>query len=183
MKPTPMQSIVGGLAAMALFGWIMLSLWVLDPPGRLASADVKVVAGRVVKTGHVGVKAGYDTLEIWIEGQPIPFRSFDGPYPKSFDAEVLSMLRPGVDARVSVEPEDLASPRRNLAQNQLFYPLVALDVAGRPALTLEAYNAWSVKNQKTGFVVLPVLFLCGVGLLRSGLLARRLQSYGNLSIR
>lgn len=179
MQPTPTQSIVGGVLV-AVFSAGMLLWQLLGTPVPLVNASVKVLAGKVTKTGHVGIKVQHDTLEIWIEGQPLPFRCFDGPYPGSFDAGVLSTLRPGIEARVTVTQDSLEKPLYNLAQNQQFYPLVALDLAGKPALTLQAYDAWMVKNRKAGLWLWPIMLFCGVYLFYFGVQARRLQRFGNL---
>lgn len=167
-----MQSLIGGLVGTLLFGWVMLSLFVFDPPGRLTAADVKIVSGKIVQYER-GVGKGGGSLDVWIAGREVPFRSFDGPYPGSFDPEVLALLGLGVEARVSVKTGEMDAPRRNLSQNQFFYPLVALDLNGRPALTLEAYNQWSVKNQELAQWVLPLLFCGSVYLLWAGIMAQR----------
>jgi len=167
-----MQSLIGGLVGTLLFGWVMLSLFVFDPPGRLTAADVKIVSGKIVQYER-GVGKGGGSLDVWIAGREVPFRSLDGPYPGSFDPEVLALIGLGVEARVSVKTGDMGAPRRNLAQNQFFYPLVALDLNGRPALTLEAYNQWSVKNQELAQRVLPLLFCGSVYLLWAGIMAQR----------
>lgn len=166
-----MQSILGGLGGMILFGWIMLSLFVLDPPGKLTSADVKVFSGTVTNAGETGSKGR--SLDVWLEGQEFPFRCFGGPYPKSFDKEVLATLQPGASASVSVELEDVDNPRHNSAQNQSFRPFVALELNGKPALTLEKYNQWSEENQKVAHWVLPALFCCSIGLFWSGMKKRK----------
>jgi hypothetical protein len=174
MKPTPMQSIVIGMGGMILFGWMMLSLFVLDPPGRLTADSVKVVTGKLAKAVEMGGKRR--DLDVWIDGQEIPFRSFDSVYPRSYDRDVLATLRPGMEVRVSVEIKDADSPRRNLAQNQPFFPLVALELDGKPALTLEAYNQWSAENQKVAQWFLPLMF-CGCAYLGySGIKARKVRS-------
>lgn len=168
-----MQSIIVGLGGMILFGWVMLSLFVLDPPGRLTAASVKVVTGKIAKAVEMGGKRS--DLDVWIEGQEIPFRSFDSVYPRSYDREILATLRPGMEARVSVQIKDADSPGRNLAQNQQFFPLVALEVDGKPALTLESYNQWSVENQKVAQWFLPVM-ICGCAYLAySGIKARKVR--------
>ena len=114
-------------------------------------------------------------LDLWIAGQDVPFRAIDGPYPRSFDASVLESLLPGAAARVSVRSADMTAPRRNLAQNQLFYPFVALDVDGKAALTLEAYNQWSVDNQKVAKWFLPLMFGASLCLLIAGIRTHRTQ--------
>ena len=156
---------------MVLFGYFLVTLFVLDPPHMLTAESVKVVTGKLIKATESGSRKD---LDVWIEGQELPFRSFDSVYPRSYDREVLATLRPGVEVRVSVRIKEADSPRRNLAQNQLFYPLVALEVDGKPALTLEAYNQWSVENQKVAQWFLPVM-MCGCGyLVFSGIMRRRL---------
>ncbi len=172
MKPSGMLSVIGGLAGTLLFGWVMLSLFVFDPPGRLGDSDVKVVAGKVVKFRKAENQGG-GTLDLWLEGREVPFRCFDGPYPGSFDPEVLKLLGTGVEARVSVRTGEMGAPRRNLAQNQSFYPFVALDLDGRPAMTLEGYNQWSVKNQKVAQWFLPLMFCGSLYLLGAGIMAQR----------
>ncbi len=172
MKPSAMQSLIGGLVGTLLFGWVMLSMFVFDPPGRLTAADVKIVAGKIVKYEKSGNQGG-GSLEVWIEGREVPFRSLDGPYPNSFDPEVLALLGLGVEARVSVKAGEMNAPRRNLAPNQSFYPLVALDLNGKPALSLEAYNQWAVKNQKVALWFLPLMFCGSVYLLWAGIMAKR----------
>ncbi len=167
-----MQSVIAGLVGTLLFGWVMLSMFVFDPPGRLTVADVEIVSGRIVKYEKSGNK-GVGTLDVWIEGRKFPFRSFDGPYPGSFDPEVLALLKLGVEAQLSVRTGEMSAPRRNLVQNQYFYPLVALDLNGRPALSLEAYNQWSVKNQKVAQWFLPLMFCGSAYLLWAGIMAQR----------
>ena len=147
---------------MIVFGYVMLSLFVLDPPGMLTAERVKVVTGKLVKATESGGKR--KDLDVWLEGQELPFRSFDSVYPSRFDHEVMASLRPGMEVRVSVRIREADSPRRNLAQNQLFYPLVALELDGKPALTLAAYNQWSDENQKVAQWFLP-LMMCGCGYL------------------
>lgn len=176
MKFSAMQSLFAGLVGTVLFGWVMLSLFVFDPPGRLTTADVKTVSGKVAKIEKRGSKGG-GTLDLWIEGQSVPFRSFDGPYPGSFDPQILLLLKPGVEARVTVRTGDTGTPRRNLAQGQSFYPFVALEVDGRPALTLAAYNQWSVENQKLAKWFLPLMFCGSVYLLAAGFKAQRSQPF------
>lgn len=58
--------------------------------------------------------------------------------------------------------------------NQSFRPFVALELNGKPALTLEKYNQWSEENQKTAHWVLPILFCCCLGLLWSGVQKRKM---------
>ncbi|MGV3658781.1 MAG: hypothetical protein ACO1TE_01315 [Prosthecobacter sp.] len=173
MQPTPMQSILGGVGGMILFGYVMLSLFVLDPPGKLTSAHVKVFSGTVKSTSEMGAQDR--SLDVWLEGQEFPFRCFGGVYPQSFDKEALALLRPGVYASVSVQLKDADQPRHNRAQNQSFRPMVALELNGRPALTLEKYNQWSVENQKTAHLVLPILFCCSLGLFWSGMQKRKMS--------
>lgn len=159
---------------MILCGYFMLSLFVLEPPGMLTADSVRVVTGRLVKATETGGKS--KDLDVWLEGQELPFRSFDSVYPRSFDGQVLATLRPGMEVRVSVRNKEADSPRRNLAQNQLFYPLVALELDGRPALTLAAYNHWSAENQKVAHWFLPLMMcLCGY-LVFSGIRLRRAGS-------
>ncbi|HEY1048904.1 MAG TPA: hypothetical protein VGE39_04090 [Prosthecobacter sp.] len=172
MTPTPVQSILVGVGGMILFGWMMLSLFVLDPPGKLTPADVKVFSGKVKSAFEMGSKGR--SLDVWLEGQEFPFRCFGGAYPPSFDKDVLATLQPGVAASVSVELEDAGEPRHNMAQNQSFRPFVALELNGKPALTLEKYNQWSEENQKTAHWVLPILFCCCLGLLWSGVQKRKM---------
>jgi hypothetical protein len=172
MKPSAMQSLIGGLLGTLLFGWVMLSTLVFDPPGRLTAADVKTVSGRIVKYEKSGNNSS-GSLDVWIEGREVPFRSFDGPYPGSFDPDVLALLKLGVKAEVSVKTGEMSAPRRNLAQNQYFYPLVALDLNGKPALSLEAYNQWSVKNQKVAQWFLPLMFCGSLYLLWAGIMAQQ----------
>ncbi len=166
-----MQTILLGAGGMILFGYFVLSLFVLDPPGILTADSVKVVTGKLVKASESGGKR--KDLDVWIEDQELPFRSFDSVYPRSFDSEVLATLRPGMEVRVSVRIKEAHSPRRNLAQNQLFYPLVALELDGKPALTLEAYNQWSVENQKVAQWFLPLMICACAYLLWAGIRARR----------
>ena len=168
-----MQAILVG-AAVAIFGvYWLLSVLVLDPPGRLTRDHLTFIEGAVASTGNAGLKPGHGTLEIWVAGQALPFRSFDGPYPGSFDPETLSQLAPGSQVRVGVVTSELKSPRTNRAQGQSFYPLVSLDVAGKAALTLEAYNLWARNNLQTALVVVPAFMCGGVYLLWAGVLARR----------
>ncbi len=174
MKPSAMQSVLAGLVGTALFGWVMLSLFVLDPPGKLTDSDLKTVSGKVVKVEKTKGKGG-GMLDLWLAGQDVPFRALDGPYPRSFDAAVLESLRPGSEARLSVRSADMTAPRRNLAQNQLFYPFVALDVDGKAALSLAAYNQWSVDNQKLAKWFLPLMFCASLYLLVAGIRAQSTQ--------
>lgn len=167
-----MQSILGGVGGMILFGWMMLSLFVLDPPGKLTSADVKVFSGTVKSAFEMGSKGR--SLDVWLEGQQFPFRCFGGAYPQSFDKDALEALQPGVTANVSVKLRDVNTPRHNMAENQSFRPFVALELNGRPALTLEKYNQWSEENQKVGHWVLPILFCCCLGLFWSGMQKRKM---------
>lgn len=172
-----MQSILGGVGGMLVLGWMMLSLFVLNPPGNLTSADVKVFSGTVKSASEISSK---DTsLDVWLEGQEFPFRCFGGAYPQSFDPSTLALLRPGATARVSVKLDDADKLRHNRAQNQSFRPMVALEVNDKPALTLEAYNAWSVANQQTARLFLPVMFCASIYLCYSGVQARRFEkSFG-----
>lgn len=173
MRPTTMQAIIGGAIVMAFCAYWLLSIMILDPPGQLTTPQLTFVSGRVSSTQDVGLKRGYGTLEIWIEGHKLPYRCFDGPFPGSFDLAALQLLGPGADARIGVVTKELESPRTNLAQGQSFYPFVSLELAGKPALSLDAYNEWSRKNQQTATLVVPLFFCCGAYLLYSGIIAKR----------
>jgi len=173
MRLTRNQSTIVGIVTLAFCGYGLLSLLVLDPPGRITPDQLTFIEGAVASTNDVGIRKGYGTLEISVIGQELPFRCFDGPYPGSFDRDVLRRMMPGKNVRIGVVTSELASPRRNRAQGQSFYSFVCLDVEGRSALTLEAYNLWSRKNLKTGLILLLLLMCCGAYLIRAGCVACR----------
>jgi hypothetical protein len=173
MRPSPLQAIIVGAATAAFSAYWLVSMILIDPPGQLTSKQLAFIEGRVSSLGDVGIKRGYGTLEIWIEGQVLPFRCFDGPYPGSFDQSTLAELGAGKHVRVGLESAELKAPRTNLAQGQSFYSFVSLEIEGKSALTLEAYNVWSKQNIRVGFIVMPLLMFGGAYYVLSGLAARR----------
>lgn len=182
MRQHPLQAVLLGVAAIGFAVFLLIMLLFADPPGATRPDQMLFIGGTVTSSGEVPSGKNHRALEIWIGKMPLPFRCFDGPYPGSFDRNILAQLAPGKEVKVGLLPADFESPRLNRAQGQRFYPIRSLEIESHPALSLEAYNLWEGKNRKTGLIVALAFGLVGWWSLRSGLAAYRAKSWSSRRI-
>ena len=163
--------IIGGLGTI-LFGGLMVSVLVINPRKELDVDHLTIVEGTISETGETKKLKGHSSLQVWLKGRSIPFRCSDGPYPKLFQRENLQHLKAGKLVKIGVETNEMAEPRRDNYEGQDFYPLVSLEVEGRPLLTLENYNSWLRSDNEVANWLLPLLFGLCAFLFVAGLRAR-----------
>jgi hypothetical protein len=124
--------------------------------------QIKIVAGRVADAQIVHHSDSADSLNLWLESQPVPYR-WNVRMPQSRVDSPVSYLS-GASAEIGVRESEMASPRRDYARHEDFLPIYSLTVAGRVFFSLDDYNVWTSHNQNVGKLVCSSVFLCSIAL-------------------
>lgn len=96
-------------------------------------------------------------LELVLRGQSVRFRIYERIFADLLQRRVPAELVPGAQVRVTVEKEDYESPRSPAPLRVPTVAVDALEVAGKPILTLAASRQWSEGNRSVWWVLAPVV--------------------------
>jgi hypothetical protein len=170
-SPTPFKAIVVGISVGLLSGYYTGKLFIAPDPD-LSKDEIIFVKGVVDHADEMKVPKKATTLEIWLRGEKLPFRS-SGPYPLHYNQNTMSLLQPGAAVIIGILPAEQHTPRMNYIQNQPFRNIYTLEANGVVAFSLDDYNRWTNKNTWIGRFVAPAILACSIGVLIWGLNAKR----------
>lgn len=120
--------------------------WLSQP--ILTTADVTQFQGTIKEARELSGDNGY--LEITLADQPYPFRCFSSLYPHAFKFDLHGRIGIGTPVSIGVATSEAGSPRRNWVQNQKFYSLITLSIAGSEVLSLDAHNRAVESDRRMG---------------------------------
>jgi hypothetical protein len=159
----PWFVLIVGLFGLGLFGWAGYQLFVVGAP-RYAARDLTNVRGRLHQSRVLRQPRGIDVLQLWVEGQRLPFRTSSIIYPRCYRNETLAALQPGADIEIGVLPSERIKPYRSRISGQEFLNIYSLAINGAVALSVDDYNRCAEHNDKVGRIVDPIMLAISVAL-------------------
>jgi hypothetical protein len=174
MEMSPEKMIAIGCLSTVLSGWLNFQLFT-SSSRNLTSQDLNFFSANLIRSEEVRTGRRSYSLQLWLEGQPLPFSGSSVQYPGAYDRSVLSELMPGAKVRVGCSFQALKEPLFNSLTNQKSYEIETLDINDRPALTLEESNIARARNTKTGKIFMPIFFVLSLYLVAGGFAQKRKQ--------
>jgi hypothetical protein len=175
MEESPEKLIAIGFISTIITGWVSIHLYAHEPR-QLTAQDLKYFSANLVRTEEVQTSLNNNSLQLWLQGQPIPFLSSSIQYPGAYDKSILSGLLTGVRVRIGCTQESLENPNFNRITNQKSYDIESLDINDRAALTLQSSNVARAKNHQFGKILMPIMFVLSLYLIFGGVKLQKQNS-------
>ena len=157
-----------GFLSSILPGWGTLQLYT-GGSTNLSANDLEYSVGILDRSVELQSGKHSGGLQLWVQGQPLPFESSSIEYPRVYDRPILASLAPGSKIRIGYNRKSVSEPSFSPSRNQSFHSVEMLEINDAPALTLEARNKARSENVQGLKIFLPLMFLVGVGLLTAGI--------------
>jgi hypothetical protein len=168
MRPSPYKMIAVGFACSGLFGGVTIQAYTSGTT-NLSTNDLEYSVAPLDRSEKIREGKNSTTLQLWLQGQPLPFVASGIVYPRVYDRAVLSSLAPGAKIRIGYQRKYIEKPNVDHFTNQSFYYIETLEINDLSALTLEASNKAKAQNAQGLKIFLPIMFFGGVGLLTVGI--------------
>jgi hypothetical protein len=168
MRPSPYKMIGVGFACAGLSGYVTIQMYTSGST-NLSTNDLEYAIAPLDRQEQIREGKNSTTLQLWLQGQPLPFVASGIVYPRVYDRAVLSSLAPGAKIRIGYQRKYIAKPNIDGFTNQAFYYIDTLEINDLSALTLEASNGAKAQNAQIGKIFMPIMFLLGTVLLTVGI--------------
>ena len=168
MRPSAYKMIAIGFACSGLSGWATIQTYTSGTT-NLSTNDLEYSVAPLDRQEQIRAGKNSTTLQLWLQGQPLPFVASGIGYPRVYDRTVLSSLAPGAKIRIGYQRKYIEKPNIDNFTNQAFYYIETLEINDLSALTLEASNTAKAQNAQGLKIILPCGFLLGSILLTMGI--------------
>lgn len=168
MTASPYKIIAVGFACAGLSGWGTIQMYTSGPID-LSTNDLEYSVAPLDRSEQIREGKNSTTLQLWLQGQPLPFVASGIVYPRVYDKSVLSSLSPGAKIRIGYQRKSIEKPNVNGFTNQAFYYIETLEINDLSALTLEASNKAKAQNAQGLKILMPIMLLLGTVLLTVGI--------------
>lgn len=170
---SPISELIVGILGGILFGcWSFWLFFVGEQPYN--SSQIELIHGQITHWRVIHRHRGYDTLELWLDDNPVPYRSQIGA--PRYRQKVDALLSQGAEVDIGILAADRVKPRKDYLRGQRFVPIYSLTVNSAVVFSLDDYNRWSAENQKGGKIVAPIMLAVGISLIIHGIHGIRARS-------
>ena len=158
MTASPYKIIAVGFACAGLSGWATIQMYTSGST-NLSTNDLEYSVAPLARSEQIREGKNSTTLQLWLQGQPLPFVASGIVYPRVYDRTVLSSLAPGAKIRIGYQQKSIEKPNIDYFTNQAFYYIETLEINDLSALTLEASNQAKAQNAQAGKYLCRLCFL------------------------
>jgi hypothetical protein len=128
---------------------------------RYKPQDLEIVQGELARVDIIKSMRS-QSLQIWLRGDSLPYRGSVG-FPGYYQKDLVESLKPGTTITVGTLRAERAKPKRHWISGQEWIDIYSLSVEGTTAFALDDYNRWIAQNEKVGKIIMPILFVLGIG--------------------
>jgi hypothetical protein len=124
--------------------------------------QIAIVSGRVSDAQIVHHSESADSLNLWLDSHPLPYRWNVG-MPLSRVDSPLTLVR-GAVVQIGTRAGDRPQVSRDYSRHEDFIPVYSVVADGTVLFSLDDYNRWTEHNQNVGKMVCSSVFLASVAM-------------------
>jgi hypothetical protein len=145
----------------ALSGVCLIYLFFFGEAAHRAD-QITIVSGRVSGAQIVHHSESADSLNLWLDSHPLPYRWNVG-MPQSRVDSPLTLVR-GAVVQIGTRAGNTPQVSRDHSRREDFIPVYSLATGDTVLFSLDDYNQWTAHNQNIGKMVCSSVFLISVAM-------------------
>jgi hypothetical protein len=145
----------------ALSGVCLIYLFFFGEAAHRAD-QITIVSGRVSDAQIVHHSESADSLNLWLDSHPLPYRWNVG-MPQSRVDSPLTLVR-GAVVQIGTRAGNTPQVSRDHSRREDFIPVYSLATGDTVLFSLDDYNQWTAHNQNIGKMVCSSVFLMSVAM-------------------
>jgi hypothetical protein len=145
----------------ALAGVCLIYLFFFGEAAHHAD-EIAIVSGRVSDARIVHHSESADSLDLWLDSHPLPYRWNVG-MPQSRINSPLAAVR-GAVVQIGTRAGETPKVSRDYSRREDFIPVYSLVADGTVLFSLDDYNRWTAHNQNIGKMLCSSVFLASVAM-------------------